>query len=452
MLILGAGFSRAVSESLPLVDELGNACLRIDDLGSDQRVPVGGFTGGSFEVWLSRLADEQPYLSVGENLENQALFERFSAAIAVVLGDRVHTALQAGSPGWLAEFIRVAHQRRATLITFNYDTLIECMVATGLLQEWSQPAPVFWAEVTGDVPNWPPGLAYLGSDEADTFRLLKLHGSLNWYWVARDTSGVSIARRDLPGVFGAPARYREEERRRRLPGRVPFVVPPSAVKSPYYRNPVVREIWQQAAERLRSADRVFILGYSLPPADLTFAGMLTDALRESDASLTIVDPRALAVKDRLTALGFTEDRVYPSEGVASPVADFTAWWRDETGVSLASGLGGAAGETLADPMMCLWGNEAYAAVVGASEEDGVVTLTTDPISSTREAAARARQDSPATVLPELREVLQFTGPGSRLEVLTPGGKRRTVIGWAEGRVRLGYGRAAWNVLTPSGLP
>jgi hypothetical protein len=65
-----------------------------------------------------------------------------------------------------------------------------------------------------------------------------------------------------------------------LPGRVPFVVPPSAVKSPYYRNPITREIWLQAAESLRQADRVFVVGYSLPPTDLTFAGMLTDALRD----------------------------------------------------------------------------------------------------------------------------------------------------------------------------
>jgi len=72
------------------------------------------------------------YLSVRENLENQALFERFSEAIATVLGENVAAALASGCPAWLNEFIRVAHQRRATLVTFNYDPLIECAVATGL--------------------------------------------------------------------------------------------------------------------------------------------------------------------------------------------------------------------------------------------------------------------------------------------------------------------------------
>jgi hypothetical protein len=450
VLILGAGFSRAVSEHLPLVDELGNACLRVDDLGADRRVPVGGFRGGSFETWLSRLADDQPYLSVGENLENQALFERFSSAIAKVLGDRVHAALAPGCPVWFSEFVRVAHQRRATLITFNYDTLIECVVATGLLYQWGQREPVFWAEVTGDVPSWPPGPAILAAEPADTFRLLKLHGSLNWYWVPRDASGVSIARRNLPGMFGSPDRYSEEDRRRRLPGRVPFVVPPSAVKSPYYRNPVIREIWQQAAESLRTAGRVFILGYSLPPADLTFAGMLTDALADSQDTLTIVDVRASAVKARLTALGFAEDRVHSVGSGSAPVAEFAGWWRDETSASLLRGFGAAAGDTLDDPMLVVWGKESFAAVVSVTTAGSVVTLTTDPISTSREAAARPRDD--ASVLPAMRDVLEFTTQGSRLEVLTPSGARQAIIAWADGRARMGYGRAVWNVLTPSGTP
>ena len=89
--------------------------------------PAGRLRRGC-PVWpMSR-----PYLSVGENLENQALFERFSDAIATVLGENVAAALASGCPAWQNEFIRVAHQRRATLVMFNYDPLIECAVATGL--------------------------------------------------------------------------------------------------------------------------------------------------------------------------------------------------------------------------------------------------------------------------------------------------------------------------------
>jgi hypothetical protein len=453
VLVLGAGFSRAVSDRMPLVDELGNACLETDDLGSDRRVPVGGFTGGSFETWLSRLADEQPYLSVQENLENQALFERFSAAISEVLGRRVHDTLADGCPGWLSEFVRVAHQRRATLITFNYDPLIECVVGTCLLYDWGRPEPVFWAEVTGDVPNWPPGPAIVAAEPADSFRLLKLHGSLNWYWAPRDASGVSIARRSLPGVFGAPEWYTEEQRRRVLPGRVPFVVPPSAVKSPYYRNPLIREIWQQAASSLRTATRVFLVGYSLPPADLTFAGMLTDALGESAAKLAIIDPHALAVKERLKSLGFPDDRIHVAgSGAASPVEAFTAFWRDQASADLLDRLRRSEPETIDDPLLIVWGQRASAPITQIHEAGGVVTLTGDPVSASPQAATRPRDQSPASVLPTLREVLQRSASGNALQVQAEDGRRQAVIGWTVARSKTGYGRGVWNALTPSGTP
>lgn len=111
---------------------------------------------------------------------------------------------------WLPPFVKAAHQTRASVVTFNYDTLIECAVGAGLLYEWGMYDPVSWTEITGDVPNWPAGAARLGATRADTFRLLKLHGSLNWYWSPGDQTGATVARRALPGTFGKPERYTED--------------------------------------------------------------------------------------------------------------------------------------------------------------------------------------------------------------------------------------------------
>jgi len=206
VIVLGAGFSRALSAAMPLTDELGNLCLEEPRLRSDSRVPRGGFTGGRFETWLSQIADDQPYLTNEENLENQALFLRFSSAIADKLGGRVNKALTEGWPGWFLEFLRQCHFSRSTLLTFNYDPLIECGVGTGILHDIGGREPVFWTEVIGDAPSWAPGSLRLAAERADTFRLLKLHGSLNWYWSPADPTGVSMARRVLPGVWVPPSR------------------------------------------------------------------------------------------------------------------------------------------------------------------------------------------------------------------------------------------------------
>src|SRR5262249_6182799 len=145
-------------------------------------------------------------------------------------------------------------------------------------------------------------------------------------------------------------------------------------------NPVIREIWQQAAAALRSADRVVILGYSLPPADLTFAGMLTDSLRSSSATLTIVDMRGRDVEERLINLGFPAARIEVFDpGAAQPVPAFASRWRDETSNQLLQRLRGHSTANTDDPMMIVWSKDAYAAVTAVKETGGRITLSTDPV-------------------------------------------------------------------------
>ena len=52
-----------------------------------------------------------------------------------------------------------------------------------------------WTHGYGGVPSYPAGTLEAG--ETPTFRLLKLHGSINWYWVAGDTSGTTLQHGNL---------------------------------------------------------------------------------------------------------------------------------------------------------------------------------------------------------------------------------------------------------------
>ena len=212
--VVGAGFSRAVSDRMPLTDQLGeNALAALRSLLPPrlalERLP----RGLNFEAWLSQLAGDQPYLPDAENAENRAAFQRFSEAIADIIGTRVQEALANPYPEWLLSHLSVPPTiTLATVITFNYDTLIECMVATptGILgnpdlqgQLWQG---VGWTELTGGLP--PPGDSGLPAEKVDTLRLLKLHGSLNWYWRAGDSSGISVVRRNLPEWSRRPSAIR----------------------------------------------------------------------------------------------------------------------------------------------------------------------------------------------------------------------------------------------------
>lgn len=446
--VLGAGFSRAVSESMPLTDELGNACLAVHDLGADQRIPCGGFREGNFETWLSQLADEQPYFSVQENLENQALFLRFSEGIAEVLGERVQMTLAQGYPEWLAVFLGTAHRLRTTVITFNYDTLIECLVATGLLDEWGS-EPLFWAELSGNVPGWPPGDVRFTATPADTFRLLKLHGSLNWYWTPGDSTGVSVARRSLPGYFRAPQPYSEEVRRRELPGRVPFVVPPSVSKSTYYRNPITREFWRQASDRLRDAHRVVVMGYSMPLTDLTFAEMFASSVGPRSGTVMVVDPNGEAVATRIKNLRVSPDRIRVVDSSdEGPIAAFVDGWVREVATTAGRSLG--ASGALDHPLLLMWGATVFAAVERIALTADGVALEGAPRNKFEWATHARGGDEPT--LPTLRELLPHLETGCPCMVRLPDRADQFVIGHKVVHHDVGYGHGIWNVMFVAGSP
>jgi hypothetical protein len=456
VLILGAGFSRAISDRMPLTDELGNAAAAIGDLAESVRTPPGGFRGGNFESWLSVLAEDQPYLDDAQNLANQALFLRFSAAIADVLGAAVNDVLSAAPPEWLSRLIRVAHRRRATLITFNYDPLVESVVATGLLYDPTLRQPVAWTEVIGDVPNWPAGSARWPAVPADTFRLLKLHGSSNWYWTPGDASGVSLARRSLPGRWGDPMPYSEEERRRELPGRGPFVVPPSATKSTFYRNPVTREIWRQAGDALRSAVRVTFLGYSLPLTDLTVANMIASSLLRGNAEVQVADLAPEVVRDRLAAIGVEPDRITNVEGVDSPISALSAAWAEDVAKDLADELrelvtlnarvGKASVRDL--PMLVCWDEQSLAAVTEVTQGIGHVKLVVED-AGPFELATRARVANESKSLPTLRDVAATSAVGDRLLVTADTGVAENLINVETAPALSGHS-GLWAVFTPDG--
>jgi len=153
--VLGAGFSRAISTAMPLTDELGQAAL---DLLRDQLPPRLALTtlpdGLNFEAWLSQLASDQPYLHDADNAQNQTAFLLFSEAIATILGDRVIEVLETAYPEWLLRLVSTMHHSRATVITFNYDPLIECLVdtPTGILGDPNQYGQVWngvsWTELS----------------------------------------------------------------------------------------------------------------------------------------------------------------------------------------------------------------------------------------------------------------------------------------------------------------
>lgn len=294
--VLGAGFSKAVYDDFPTVDDLGE---RVREAAPDAFLSAPPkFRNGYFERWLSRLAEAQPDLSEAENLANARDFQIVTETIHRVLVELEECAVEKPAPWWLLRFVGVLHQLRATVITFNYDTLIER--AARLI-----PTPdgaVNGFSLTDGIPPTPVRAGMMvGPNVVETFRLLKLHGSVDAYWVPGDRSGVTITR--VVDSMWAPNTGMKAPRlnlARSAPGRSPFIVPPASAKSSFFANPVSRQLWRTASERLRESDEVAVVGYSVPATDVVASAMLGEAHRASGFQFRVVNPDHRTVVNHLT--------------------------------------------------------------------------------------------------------------------------------------------------------
>ena len=180
--ILGAGFSKAISDAMPVTNAL---TALIQKQLEDEHVPVPSSVlldfGVDLEAWLSFLATDQPWLDRQENLRNQALFLDASRILGEALWQRQNAVLAEPMPDWLGRLAKHWHRTRATIVTFNYDNLVEKAASESVRHIESD----FFYTGLRPVPI-PSAMSrhggVLGAGEVETFSLVKLHGSLDWIY------------------------------------------------------------------------------------------------------------------------------------------------------------------------------------------------------------------------------------------------------------------------------
>ena len=199
----------------------------------------------------------------------------------------------------LSELKRVPNPQDLTIITFNYDLLIERAL---LLLGQNQHCETFVFPHSYRLPKVAatPGISGLEkfptrAGHGKGIALLKLHGSINWQSVHTsqlpNPSALFNPKRELHVINSPMARATLSWiRRRRRVYLQPIIVPPISGKrgTMHAGIPV---LWKLAGQALREADRVVIGGYSCPPLDLEARFLLGENLRANKAKrIYVVDP------------------------------------------------------------------------------------------------------------------------------------------------------------------
>jgi len=274
LLILGSGFSKAIFCNMPIVKELAQYLEQEKALQQD---PYDKLVDDP-ELLLSYLSLNQPWKEPPKALEDEALFARVQKDLAEFITDCEDHAFKNSIPDWAKRLVEYLHSDKISVITFNYDTVLERIVYKIKQQKgksegkWPRefhlyglPLSVIWSR---------EGATLMGIG-VETFHLIKLHGSINWFY-----SGVE-------GFPGEQVYYRpivsdspredvrkhpptaEYENIRLRKDKISLIIPPVAEKSFFYGNLTVRTLWTDARRALEEAEEIFCVGYSLPSTDLT---------------------------------------------------------------------------------------------------------------------------------------------------------------------------------------
>ena len=162
--------------------------------------------------------------------------------------------------------------------------------------------------------------------------LLKLHGSLNW-WVNQQGNRLIDIGVEHEGCTGSegdeglPPEEAWEHQRHHAPGHRPIAVPPIRTQASVLQNTFLREVWKRAADAIRDAKQIHILGYSVPTEDQMMRRLLAEA---ENARYVIADPNSADVEmnlrddtypNPLTSATFEIDNIY---GETSAIADYAA--------------------------------------------------------------------------------------------------------------------------------
>lgn len=205
--------------------------------------------------------------------------------------------------------------RGDVVITFNYDMAIErSLKATGL-----------W-----EITNGYGSALEIGTDRSSSVKLLKLHGSTNWWGSifggAQGFSAVQDSIGERPTLFFDPdfqfLGYTDlrDPKAPRNSGLLSALILPTLNKEFYYQTTFGNEwerfwdsLWLEAEDALRATDEIVIIGYSMPAADERARTLLFSKSNHS-ARVTVCSHRqSQRIADEFREHGFTAVSVPASD-------------------------------------------------------------------------------------------------------------------------------------------
>lgn len=272
--LLGAGFSKALHNVMPTMNELYNLLEVLVHVPQGIPKEAYDYAAGNAEALLSYFALPAPQDDIVEVFQKKRLTELIERGIGESVSEREIEAVSLELNANGGKLVSKWHENKCHVLTTNYDSLVETIAEStpsgdgndgnsGRLLNYLDlyPIPITPASALR-------GSGGFGLGDVKTFTLYKLHGSTTWYTTAPEISFAPIYW--LPNRLAGASRSNilVADKRR-------FIVPPVYDKSTLLSHESVRSLWRQAREKaLQPAEKLFVIGYSLPETDLAMRSLL----------------------------------------------------------------------------------------------------------------------------------------------------------------------------------
>lgn len=228
-----------------------------------------------------------------------ALIRMYAAAIARTTNGLIGSS-RYGVGALLRFLLRQDPAAEYTFVTFNQDLVIENSIEETVRMARYGGAPWNLREAYGvafsDFLRLRAGSGGFSTTAGGpSIRVLKLHGSLNWFYNVRSGVDPKNSIRSPTGALHCLTNRRIlSGLQYRGPNRsvdiLPLVVPPIYEKASRYQA-VVGAVWALARSAFEAADRMVIFGYSFPDADVAARSLLRAAFHRNHSlnEISVID-------------------------------------------------------------------------------------------------------------------------------------------------------------------
>lgn len=284
--ILGAGFSKTISDEMPITFELTKL---IKQRNPDIAINLGNMT---FEQWLTVHSTDLPFLENYENTQRRSTSEKITESVGDIIAERTDRASSVPCPEWLTELINIWHEEKAVVITLNYDTLVERAVNSANLIDYDGKSTINSENIVHPSPMSGPALVWDDQGEYvdnESFQLIKLHGSINWFYSRFDAGVVSAQKLRVREKFNSKRTIKHSEKiiSEMIESQDRLIIPPVVSKDKFYGTNISNILWRTARKYLQQAESVTFIGYSLPPEDFVTSQLLKEL--SSDIKIIVAD-------------------------------------------------------------------------------------------------------------------------------------------------------------------